>query len=70
MITKEEKLQLIDSHLRSFHSRNYSLQLDSLAENAIQNPNQSTLQSIQQQLSEIALQVAALSAEKAAVEAE
>ena len=70
MITKEEKLQLIEAHLRSLYSRNYSLQLDSLTENAVQNPSLSTLQNIQQQLDSIALQIAALMAEKTSVEAE
>ena len=70
MITKEEELQLIEAHLRSLYSRNYSLQLDSLTENAVQNPSLSTLQNIQQQLDSIALQIAALMAEKTSVEAE
>ena len=70
MITKEEKLQLINAHLRSLNSRDYSLQLDSLTENAIQNPSPSTLQNIQKQRDDIALQIAAISVEKTAVEAE
>lgn len=68
-LTKEDKLQLIDSRSRSLEYRKYGLELDAIVENAKATPDQDTLDVINTSISEIDTQLSALNVELAAVNA-
>lgn len=68
-LTKEDKLQLIDSRMRNLEYRKYGLELDQIVENAKSAPEQSVLDAISTGISEIDVQLSALTAELAAVNA-
>lgn len=69
MLTKEEKLQLINSHMRNLEYRKYGIQLDILVENAKSSPNADALASYDDSIDDIDSQIAALNAELATVNA-
>lgn len=68
-LTKEDKLQLIDSRMRNLEYRKYGLELDQIVENAKSAPEQDVLDAISTGISEIDVQLSALTAELAAVNA-
>jgi hypothetical protein len=67
-LNKEEKAQIIGSHLKSLAYNKYNLEIDTLQENAKSSPNSDVLTSIANQVSEVEAQIAALNAELAEVE--
>jgi len=68
-LTKEEKAQIINSHLRSLAYTKYGLEIDVLQENAKTSPNADVLTNINNQVDEVDAQIAALNAELATVNA-
>ena len=68
-LTKEEKAQIINSHIRSLAYTKYNLDIDILQENAKLNPETSVLANLNSQLGEIDDQLTALQNELAVVEA-
>lgn len=68
-LNKDEKAQIISSHLKSLAYSKYNLQIDTLQENSKSSPNADVLTSILNQSAEVDAQIAALTAELAVVEA-
>lgn len=68
-LNKDEKAQIISSHLKSLAYSKYNLQIDTLQENSKSSPNADVLTSISNQSAEVDAQIAALTAELAVVEA-
>jgi hypothetical protein len=69
LLSKEEKIQVINSHKRNLEYRKYALELDVLVENAKTTPNSSAVNGFQSSILEIDNQVAALNEELATVNA-
>lgn len=65
MLTNDQKIDLVDSHLRNLAYNKYNLQLSLIEENSITPINESTVDSLEEQISIIDTKVAALEAEKA-----
>jgi hypothetical protein len=68
-LNKDEKAQIISSHLKSLAYSKYNLEIDTLQENSKSSPNADVLTSISSQSAEVDAQIAALTAELAEVEA-
>ena len=68
-LTKEEKEQIINSHIRSLAYTKYNLDIDILQENAKLNPETSVLANLNSQIDEVDDQLTALQTELAAVQA-
>jgi hypothetical protein len=68
-LNKDEKAQIISSHLKSLAYSKYNLEIDTLQENSKSSPNADVLTSISSQAAEVDAQIAALIAELAEVEA-
>jgi len=68
-LTKEEKAQIINSHIRSLAYTKYNLDIDILQENAKLNPETSVLANLNSQIDEVDDQLTALQTELAAVQA-
>lgn len=68
-LNKDEKAQIISSHLKSLAYSKYNLEIDTLQENSKSSPNADVLTSISNQSAEVDAQIAALTAELAEVEA-
>jgi len=64
LLTNEDKISIIDQHQRSVEYSKYNLQLSVIEENAIDSPNQETIESLNSQIAEIDKKIAALNAEK------
>lgn len=69
MLTKEEKLTVIQAHAKNLAYSRYNLEIDTVQENAKASPDQGVLSSIAAQMAQIDAQITALNAEKATVEA-
>jgi hypothetical protein len=69
MLTKEDKLQVINSHKKGLLYAKYNLEIDLVAENARTAPSAETISSINTRVDEIDDQLAALDAEAAKVNA-
>ena len=67
-LTKEEKAQIINSHIRSLAYTKYNLDIDILQENAKLNPETSVLANLNSQIDEVDDQLTALQTELAAVQ--
>jgi hypothetical protein len=63
ILTKEEKAQIINSHIRSLEFNKYNLEIDIIQENAKETPSTETINSINTQKSEVSDQIAALTSE-------
>ena len=63
MLTKEEKIQIIESHKRNLDYTRYNLEVSLLEENARTKVNQVVVDTIQDQINEIDSQKATLDAE-------
>lgn len=61
--TKEEKIQIIESHIRNLQYNKYNVTISLLAENAVTNPNVQQTESYEEQLVAIQEKEAALEAE-------
>lgn len=66
-LSKEEKIQLIESRVRNLEYKKYGLELDAIVENAKVTPDQNNLDAIDEAVSEINTQLSALNAELALV---
>ncbi len=67
MLTKDEKLQIINSHRKNLSYSKYNLDIDYIQENAKSAPDSVVLTTIEQELDEIDNQLAALNTEATAV---
>jgi len=68
-LTKQDKLQIISSHIRNLEYRKYGLELDIIVEEAKTTPVSEVISKHQEALDEINNQMAALNTELAAVNA-
>lgn len=68
-LSKEEKIQIINSHKRNLAFNKYNLEIDILQENAKTSPNTSVVSNIETQIAEITNQITALEAELTSVSA-
>ena len=62
-LTKEEKAQIITSHIRNLAFAKYNLEIDIVQENAKVDPSAATITSINAQLEELDDQISALNTE-------
>ena len=69
-LSKEEKIQIINSHQRNLAYSKYNLEIDVLQENAKTSPSAVTVTSLQAQITEVTSQLSALDEELAVVSAE
>ena len=63
VLGKDDKVQLIKSRLRQLEYRKYGLDLDLIVENAKATPDSNSVQVIEDSISEINTQIAALNSE-------
>lgn len=68
ILTNEEKINIIDQHKRSVEYSKYGYELSIIEENAVSTPNQSAIDSLNQQISDLNSKLAALDAEIAALQ--
>jgi type I restriction-modification system DNA methylase subunit len=68
-LKKEEKAQIISSHIKNLSYQKYNLEIDLLQENAKASPSQSSLENFNTQISEVENQIEALETELVAVNA-
>lgn len=68
-LNKEEKIQIIGSHIKSLAYNKYNLEVDIIQENAKSSPNSDVLANINSQITEVNAQIAALNTELASVNA-
>lgn len=68
-LSKEDKLQIINSHVRNLEYRKYGLELDLMQENAKATPSSESISTIQSSMNEIDDQLDALDTELASVNA-
>jgi hypothetical protein len=68
-LTKEEKVQIISSHIKSLSYTKYNLEIDIIQENAKVTPSASALNNFNSQIDEAEGQIAALQTELSAVNA-
>lgn len=66
-LTNEEKISIINSHLKNLEYNKFNIEMSIIEENAKSTPDSSTLSSLNSQVSEIDVQIAALNAESAAL---
>jgi hypothetical protein len=67
VLTKSDKLQIIESRVRTLEYKQYSLEVDAIVENAKATPDQDALLVINTAIEEIVDQIGALNSELAAV---
>ncbi len=67
-LTDNEKLSMINQHIKTCVSNRYNLQLSLIAEQAVETPNQDTINSINSQLDRENARQAALEAEASTLE--
>ena len=63
-LTDQEKIELIDTHVRNLEYSKYNLELSLLEENAVEDKKQAAIDSIQGDIDVIDSKKAALEAEK------
>ena len=64
-LTNEEKISIINSHLKNLEYNKFNIEMSIVEENAKSTPDSSNLSSLNSQASEIDVQIAALNAESA-----
>jgi len=69
MLTKEEKAQIISSHIKNLNYTRYNLEIDIIQENAKVSPSSSALTNFNTQIDEVDDQIAALQTQLTAVNA-
>ena len=69
ILKKEEKAQIISSHIKNLNYQKYNLEIDLLQENAKESPSQSALENFNKQITEVENQKTALETELTAVNA-
>jgi hypothetical protein len=67
VLTKSDKLQIIESRVRTLEYKKYSLEIDVIVENAKSAPDQDAIGVINTAVEEIGDQIAALNSELTAV---
>ena len=67
MLTKDEKLQIINSHRKNLSYSKYNLDIDFIQENSKSTPDPVVLATIEQELEELDNQLTALNTEATAV---
>jgi hypothetical protein len=68
-LTKEEKSQIISSHIKNLNYTKYNLEIDIVQENARATPSASALTNFNTQIDEVDDQIAALQTQLTAVNA-
>jgi hypothetical protein len=68
-LTKEEKAQIISSHIKNINYTKYNLEIDILQENSKNTPSASALSNFNEQIDEADNQIAALQTQLTAVNA-
>jgi len=68
-LTKEEKAQIISSHIKNLNYTKYNLEIDIIQENARSTPSASALTNFNTQIDEVDDQIAALQTQLTAVNA-
>jgi hypothetical protein len=66
-LTNEEKISIINSHLKNLEYNKFNIEMSIVEENAKSTPDSSNISSLNSQVSEIDVQIAALNAESAAL---
>jgi hypothetical protein len=69
MLTNEEKIGIITQHLKNAYTNQYNLEVSLIEANAKSTPDQSSIDLINLQLTDIAAQKTALEAELASLQA-
>ncbi|MFZ9301390.1 MAG: hypothetical protein ACO23V_10490 [Chitinophagaceae bacterium] len=69
MLTKEDKAQIINAHIKNLSYSKYNLEVDKVQENAKSSPDSTTISVIDSQIDEIDRQVVALESELETVNA-
>ena len=64
-LTNEEKISIINSHLKNLEYNKFNIEMSIVEESAKSTPDSSNLSSLNSQASEIDVQIAALNAESA-----
>lgn len=68
ILSKEDKISIINQHIRNAEYNKYNVQVSLIAENSVQFPNTDIVASLNTQLSEYDLKLEALQNEKASLE--
>ena len=68
-LTKEDKVSIINSHIRTLTFNKYNLEIDILQENAKSTPSESAIANFEEQKTEVLGQITALQAELTKVNA-
>jgi hypothetical protein len=69
MITNEEKMGIINQHMRNVQVNKYNLELTLLEENALTSPNTETVTAVTAQIAEANKKIAVLETELESVQA-
>jgi hypothetical protein len=69
MLTNEEKIAIVTQHLKNVYTNEYNLEMSLVEANAKVTPDQSNIDSITAQLTDISAQKTALEAELASLQA-
>lgn len=64
MLSNEEKVSIIDQHTRNIEYSKYNLEVSLIEENAVTEPNQEAIDSLNSQLADLNVKLSALDAEK------
>lgn len=67
LLTKEDKISIIDQHKRNLEYSKYNIEISILEENSVKVPNKDVINSLNDQTEEINNKLAALDAEIAAL---
>lgn len=70
MITNDDKINVVNQHLKNVDLNTYNLELSVIEENAKSTPSQIQLNSLQTQLTDLAAQKTLLEAELASLQGE
>lgn len=66
-LTNDDKIAIINQHKRNIEYAKYGYQISLITENAVSNPNEETIDSLNQQISDVDSKIAALDAEIASL---
>ena len=66
-LTNEDKLSIIDQHIKNVEFSKYNLELSLIEENAVANPDATTISSLNAQIVSANAKLAALESEKSAL---
>jgi hypothetical protein len=66
-LSNEDKISIIDQHKKNVEYSKYNLQVSLIEENAVNNPNQDAIQSLNDQIADLNSKIVALDAEIASL---